>query len=375
MDYDFITTCNWTATGTYTLRAYRGSDTNVVTTYYASIFYRKKGTTTWTALNSSGQMVVNSTGEWEVANDWNKNGNDCLTHSYSGITAINSCTSVEFNETSLGATVGNYFLCGCWNNCTSLTSMPAGFNLPTGITSVGGSFLSSCWRYCTKLTSMPSGFNLPTEITSVGGSFLSSCWENCTSLSSMPSGFNLPTGITSGVDGFFLFWCWCNCTLLNADGYTEDIDFEYGATSAFGGTCPIKPDSPTAGSSVAVNRSKEPTVTTQSATNVAQTSCTGNGNITATGTANVTRRGFCYLEGESGTPTISDNVSYDDGDYGTGAFTKTITGLSAGTSYRVRAYATNTVDTGYGSTVTVTTLSPSTATGINTITGISTITF
>ena len=53
MDYDFITTCNWTATGTYTLRAYRGSSTNVVTTHYASIFYRKKGTSTWTALNSS----------------------------------------------------------------------------------------------------------------------------------------------------------------------------------------------------------------------------------------------------------------------------------------------------------------------------------
>jgi hypothetical protein len=40
MDYDFITTCNWTATGTYTLRAYRGSSTNVASSY--TIYYRKK---------------------------------------------------------------------------------------------------------------------------------------------------------------------------------------------------------------------------------------------------------------------------------------------------------------------------------------------
>ena len=261
MDYDFITTCNWTATGTYTLRAYRGSSTNVVTTYYASIFYRKKGTSEWTALNSSGQMVVDSTGEWEVANNWNKSGNNCLTHSYYGITAINKCTDVYFNKTSLGATVGDYFLHLCWYNCTSLSSMPAGFNLPTGITTVGDGFLEGCWFGCTSLTSMPSGFNLPTGITSVGSNFLVGCWYNCTSLTSMPVGFNLPTGITSVGDSF-LEGCWYNCTLLKADGYTEDIAFpnvtgtRYYATNAFGGTCPITPNSPTPGSSVAVNREK-----------------------------------------------------------------------------------------------------------------------
>jgi hypothetical protein len=34
-------------------------------------------------------------------------------------------------------------------------------------------------------------------------------------------------------------------------------------------------------------------------------------------------------------------VAYDDGSFGTGAFTKSITGLSPNTSYRVRAYAVN----------------------------------
>ena len=287
MDYDFITTCNWTATGTYTLKAYRGSITNVVTSY--SLFYRKKGDTTWTT-TTNGQVVIASTGEWEIANDWNKSGNNVLTHSYSGITAIDKCTKVEFDETSLGTTIGDYFLASCWLNCSSLSSMPSGFNLPSGITIAGGNFLAYCWYGCTSLTSMPSGFNLPSGITIAGDYFLYSCWHNCSSLSSMPSGFNLPSGITtvgsdfllycwlgctsltsmpvgfnlpSGITsagGNFLAYCWYNCTALKADDYTEDITFEYSAYNVFGGTCPITPDSVTATTSspvnVAVNRIK-----------------------------------------------------------------------------------------------------------------------
>jgi hypothetical protein len=355
MDYDFITTCNWTATGTYKLQAFRGSGTNVASSY--TIYYRKKGASTWSS-TTNGQISITSTGEWEVANDWNKLGNDCLTHSYRGITAINSCTDVYFNETTLGTTVGDYFLYRCWRDCTSLSSMPSGFNLPTGITSVGNDFLAGCWSNCTSLSSMPSGFNLPTGITSVGYFFLDSCWSGCTSLSSMPTGFNLPSEITS-VGGYFLYYCWYDCTLLKADGYTEDIYFKYAASNAFGGTCPITPDSPSAGSSVAVNRPQPvvaPTVTTQSATDIATTSFTGNGNITDTGGENCTRRGFCYKVGTSGDPTTSDSVAYDDGSFGTGAFTKSITGLTPNTSYRVRAYAVNSAGTGYGETVQVTTI-------------------
>ena len=99
-----------------------------------------------------------------------------------------------------------------------------------------------------------------------------------------------------------------------------------------------------------------PTVTTQAADQIATTSVRGNGNITDTGGENCTRRGFCYKEGTSGDPTTSDSVAYDDGDFGTGAFTKSITGLTPNTSYRVRAYAVNSAGTSYGTTVQVTTL-------------------
>ena len=253
-DYDFITTCNWTSTGTFTLWAFRGNYVDVVGSY--TIYYRKKGTSPWSS-TTNGKIVISSTGEWEVANDWNKSGNDVLTHSYYGITAINQVTDVYFNESTLGTTIGSYFLYFCWNGCSSLTSMPVGFNLPSSITSVGNFFIRNCWNGCSSLTSMPVGFNLPSSITSVGRDFLYNCWNGCSSLTSMPSGFNIPSGITS-VGSSFLSYCWYDCTNLKADAYTEDITFEFSAEYVFGGTCPISPDNVYASKSspvnVAVNR-------------------------------------------------------------------------------------------------------------------------
>ncbi|MBA7660486.1 hypothetical protein ES703_68488 [subsurface metagenome] len=94
-----------------------------------------------------------------------------------------------------------------------------------------------------------------------------------------------------------------------------------------------------------------PTVTTQAVSDIGTTTATGNGNITDNGGENCTRRGFCYMVGTSGDPTTADSVAYDDGSFGTGAYTKGLTGLSPGTNYRVRAYAVNSAGIGYGTTV------------------------
>ena len=99
-----------------------------------------------------------------------------------------------------------------------------------------------------------------------------------------------------------------------------------------------------------------PTVTTQAASSITSTTCLGNGNITDEGTADVTRRGFCYKAGTTGDPTTADSVAYDDGSFSTGAYTKTISGLTPITAYRVRAYCVNSVGTSYGSTVQVYTI-------------------
>lgn len=101
-----------------------------------------------------------------------------------------------------------------------------------------------------------------------------------------------------------------------------------------------------------------PSVSTSACTNIAQESVTGNGNITNIGSATPTRRGFCYMVGTSGDPTTSDSVTYEDGSFGTGTYSLSITGLTAGTSYRVRAYAVNSKGTGYGTTVQTATSPP-----------------
>jgi len=95
-----------------------------------------------------------------------------------------------------------------------------------------------------------------------------------------------------------------------------------------------------------------PVLVTYSAVDIGSTSFRARGEITSTPTA-VTERGFVYLEGSTGTPTLADSVEDELGNWGAVAYNLPITGLTAGTYYRVRAYAINSAGTGYGNTVTV----------------------
>ena len=93
-----------------------------------------------------------------------------------------------------------------------------------------------------------------------------------------------------------------------------------------------------------------PTVTTTAASSLTLTSASSGGNVTSDGGGSVTAKGVCW---STSTPTVSDSKT-TDGD-GTGSFTSSITGLSPGTTYHVRAYATNIAGTAYGNDVTFTT--------------------
>ena len=94
-----------------------------------------------------------------------------------------------------------------------------------------------------------------------------------------------------------------------------------------------------------------PSVTTSAASSVATTSATGNGNITATNGGNATVRGVIYYAYTNTDKVIGDagvtNVS-EAGNFGTGAFTASLTPLSVNTQYNARAYATSPNGTGYG---------------------------
>jgi hypothetical protein len=94
-----------------------------------------------------------------------------------------------------------------------------------------------------------------------------------------------------------------------------------------------------------------PTVTTAAVSAVTNFSANSGGTVIADGGSAVTSRGVCWST--SPDPTI-DNDKTIDAD-GTGSFTSALALLSPGTTYHVRAYATNTIGTGYGSDIQFTT--------------------
>ncbi len=98
-----------------------------------------------------------------------------------------------------------------------------------------------------------------------------------------------------------------------------------------------------------------PTVTTNAATNVEETTATLNGDVTSDGGATITERGF-YCDTDS-SPSTKYTVSGT-----TGAYTKDMTGLSPGTKYYFKAFATNSVGTSYGSILDFTTIAAGGAT-------------
>jgi hypothetical protein len=95
-----------------------------------------------------------------------------------------------------------------------------------------------------------------------------------------------------------------------------------------------------------------PTVTTKAVTNIAETTVTCGGTIVSDGGASIIAKGVCW------TTTVNPTTSNATINYGGGndEFTSNIIYLTSGTSYHVRAYATNSVGTAYGEDVSFSTL-------------------
>jgi parallel beta-helix repeat protein len=87
-----------------------------------------------------------------------------------------------------------------------------------------------------------------------------------------------------------------------------------------------------------------PTLSTSSISDITATTATGGGNITSDGGVSITARGVCW--NTTLNPTIVNSHTSDG--TGTGSYISYITGLIDGTTYYIRAYATNAVGTAYG---------------------------
>ena len=106
-----------------------------------------------------------------------------------------------------------------------------------------------------------------------------------------------------------------------------------------------------------------PTVTTSLATSLTATTATLNGDVTSDGNETITERGFVYAKtSDDASPTVAEangtTVIKVTVSGTTGTFNSDLTGLTAGTSYSVIAYATNSEGTTEGSVQTFTTSDP-----------------
>ena len=110
-----------------------------------------------------------------------------------------------------------------------------------------------------------------------------------------------------------------------------------------------------------------PTVTTSAITSITANSAAGGGNVTSDGGASVTAKGTVidlYTN-----PTLVNRTTVDG--TGTGSFTSSLLALYASHSYYVRAYATNSQGTAYGSNFQFTTLASITAPSVTTALAVS----
>jgi len=186
------------------------------------------------------------------------------------------------------------------------------------------------------------------NITSDGGSTITArgvCWNT----GATPTIANSKTTDGSGMGSFTsVITSFSPSTTYYVRAYaTNSKGTSYGSAVQFTTTGPV------------------PVLTTSSVSNITQTMATCGGNITWDGGTIVTARGVCWST--STTPTIADNITTDGS--GMGSFISAITGLSPSTTYYVRAYATNSAGTGYGSTLPFTTAALSCPASVNDISG------
>ncbi len=95
-----------------------------------------------------------------------------------------------------------------------------------------------------------------------------------------------------------------------------------------------------------------PVLSTTAVLDITKSTAISGGLITDDGGDSVTIRGVCWSTSQD--PTIDDNKTIDGS--GKGSFTSSLTGLAQGTDYYLRAYASNNMGTGYGSSIMFTTL-------------------
>jgi hypothetical protein len=119
----------------------------------------------------------------------------------------------------------------------------------------------------------------------------------------------------------------------------------------------ISTDTKTGSTLIGFNQADMAVVATQAATGITATTATANGFLISVSAAGVTDYGLC--RSATSIPTTSDTCVSNGAASSLGAFTASFTGLTAATTYYIRAYAVNSYGTSYGRAVKLTTANAS----------------
>ncbi|MBK7099945.1 MAG: hypothetical protein IPH58_18635 [Sphingobacteriales bacterium] len=109
-------------------------------------------------------------------------------------------------------------------------------------------------------------------------------------------------------------------------------------------------------------------ITTDAVTNITSATAISGGDITSDGGSAITAKGIVWST--STNPSLQNNTGSTNNGTGSSGFTSNLTGLSANTTYYVRAYATNSTGTAYGNEVPFSTIGAPATLSTNTVTNV-----
>jgi formylglycine-generating enzyme required for sulfatase activity len=300
--------------------------------------------------SASTKPTVTTTAVTNITTTGATSGGNVTSDGGASVTARGVCWSTSTNPTTSNSKTNDGS--GTGSFVSSLTGLSASTTYHVrayAINSVGTSYGSDVSfktpaSQPTVTTTAVSGITATTatsggNVTSDGGATVTArgvCW----STSANPTTSNSKTTNGSGTGSFTSSITGLNPnTTYHVRAYaTNSVGTSYGSDISF----------------TTVASTTKPTVTTTAVSGITATTATSGGNVTSDGGASVTARGVCWST--LANPTTSNSKTTNG--TGTGSFISNLTGLSPSTTYHVRAYATNSVGTSYGSDITFTTSSP-----------------
>ena len=192
--------------------------------------------------------------------------------------------------------------------------------------------------YIAKALAATEGWSGSTSTCAVGNALDN---NNATGFSALPAGY-YSGGSYTGLGTTSLFWS--STESSNSNTYDRSLDYSNAVMtrSSHVKSCGLSVRCLRDGG----NTTQYPMVSTKTVTSVTATTAVSGGTVTDDGGYEVTARGVCWSTSHN--PTIVNNDRVTSDGIGMGEFTSNITGLTPGTTYYVKAYATNEHGTNYG---------------------------